>query len=72
VTVDQRARVAVTAPQGSIGRRCAGASALNLVVGVLAMRDGVVPAIGNLPNPVPGYGGSNSSIVLRRPSKEPS
>jgi 3-oxoacyl-(acyl-carrier-protein) synthase len=85
----------VTAPQGFIGRLCAGGSALNLVVGVLAMRDGVVPAVGNLSNPVPGdgldfvreprrmpvdvvlinargYGGFNSSIVLRRPSKETS
>ncbi|AHH97482.1 ketosynthase chain-length factor [Kutzneria viridogrisea] len=85
--------VPVTAPQGLIGRLCAGGSALNLVVGVLAMRDGVVPAVGNLTNPVPtygldfvreprrmpvdvvlvtarGYGGFNSSIVLRRPSEE--
>jgi 3-oxoacyl-(acyl-carrier-protein) synthase len=82
-------RVPVTAPQGFIGRLCAGGSALNLAVGVLAMRDGVVPAVGNLTTPVPdygldfvreprrmtvdtvlvnarGYGGFNSSVVLRR------
>jgi minimal PKS chain-length factor (CLF/KS beta) len=87
--------IPVTAPQGFIGRLCAGGSALNLVVGVLAMREGRVPAVGNLTNPVPGYGldfvreprrmpvdvvlvnargygGFNSSIVLRRPSKETS
>jgi minimal PKS chain-length factor (CLF/KS beta) len=88
--------VAVTAPQDFIGRLCAGGSALNLVVGALAMRNGVVPAVGNLANPVPagygpdvvreprripadvalvntrGYGGFNSSIVSRRPSKETS
>ncbi|GAA3435173.1 beta-ketoacyl synthase N-terminal-like domain-containing protein [Kutzneria kofuensis] len=85
--------VPVSAPQGFIGRLCAGGSALNLVVGVLAIRDGVVPAVGNLTNPVPdygldfvreprrmpvdvvlvtarGYGGFNSSIVLRKPSKD--
>lgn len=83
--------VPVTAPQGFIGRLCAGGSALNLVVGVLAIRDGVVPAVGNLADPVPGYGldfvreprrmrvdtvlvnargygGFNSSVVLRRAS----
>ncbi|HKS49978.1 MAG TPA: beta-ketoacyl synthase N-terminal-like domain-containing protein [Amycolatopsis sp.] len=82
-------KVPVTAPQGFIGRLCAGGSALNLVVGMLAMRDGVVPAVGNLAEPVPGYGldfvrqprrmpvnvvlvnargygGFNSSIVLRK------
>jgi minimal PKS chain-length factor (CLF/KS beta) len=80
--------VPVTAPQGFIGRLCAGGSALNLVVGALAIRDGVVPAVGNLADPDPeygldfvreprrmrvgaalvtarGYGGFNSSVVLR-------
>jgi minimal PKS chain-length factor (CLF/KS beta) len=49
-------RVPVTAPQGFIGRLCAGGSALNLVAGVLAIRDGVIPAVGNLTDPVPAYG----------------
>lgn len=84
--------VPVTAPQGFTGRLCAGGSALNLVVGVLAIRDGLVPAVGNLADPVPGYGldfvrearrmrvdtvlvnargygGFNSSVVLRRPAE---
>lgn len=84
--------VPVTAPQGFIGRLCAGGSALNLVVGALAIRDGVVPAVGNLADPVPGYGldfvreprrmrvgtvlvnargygGFNSSVVLRAPAE---
>ena len=43
--------VPVTAPQGLIGRLCAGGSALSLVTGALAIRDGVVPAVGNLDDP---------------------
>ena len=52
------------------GRRPAANSTSSAnTVGVLAIRDDVVPAIGNLANPVPGCG-SNNSIVLRKPSKE--
>lgn len=81
--------VPVTAPQGFVGRLCAGGSALNVATALLAIRDGVVPAVGNLDEPVPaegldlvrearetpidvvmvnarGFGGFNSSIVLRR------
>jgi minimal PKS chain-length factor (CLF/KS beta) len=43
--------VPVTAPQGLIGRLSAGGSALNVVNALLSMRDGVVPAVGNLDNP---------------------
>lgn len=78
--------VPVTAPQGLTGRLCAGGSALSVATALLAMRDGVVPAVGNLDEPaydldlvrtpreVPvavalvnarGYGGFNTSLVLR-------
>jgi minimal PKS chain-length factor (CLF/KS beta) len=45
--------VPVTAPQGLVGRLCAGGAALNVANAVLAMRDGVVPAVGNLDDPAP-------------------
>lgn len=87
------APVPVTAPQGFVGRLCAGGSALNVATALLAIRDGVVPAIGNLDEPIPaegldlvreprempidvvlvnarGFGGFNSSIVLRRCREE--
>ncbi|WP_322758981.1 beta-ketoacyl synthase N-terminal-like domain-containing protein [Frankia sp. Cr2] len=48
-------RVPVTAPQGLIGRMCAGGSALAAVNALLSIRDGVIPAVGNLDNPVPEY-----------------
>ncbi|NIH79676.1 beta-ketoacyl synthase N-terminal-like domain-containing protein [Amycolatopsis viridis] len=90
---DYAGEVPVTAPQGYIGRLCAGGSALNLAAGMLAMRDGLVPAVGNLDDPVPGYGldfvrelrrmpvdvvlvngrgygGFNSTVVLRKPAGE--
>jgi minimal PKS chain-length factor (CLF/KS beta) len=47
--------VPVTAPSGFTGRLLAGGSALNVCTALLAMRDGVVPAVGNLDRPVPGY-----------------
>jgi minimal PKS chain-length factor (CLF/KS beta) len=86
-------RVPVTAPQGFIGRLCAGGAALNVVTALLAMRDGVVPAVGNLDHPVAeyrldlvlgeprelpvrvamvnarGFGGFNSSLILRTPEE---
>jgi len=43
--------VPVTAPQGLTGRLSAGGSALNVVNAVLSLRDGLVPAIGNLDHP---------------------
>ncbi|KPM55085.1 beta-ketoacyl synthase [Frankia sp. R43] len=80
--------VPVTAPQGLIGRLCAGGSAVSAATALLAIRDGVIPAVGNLDEPNPahgldlvrtpregrvrvalvnarGYGGFNSSLVLR-------
>ncbi len=80
--------VPVTAPQGLIGRMCAGGSALAAVNALLSIRDGVIPAVGNLDDPAPeyrldlvrvpretpvriamvnarGYGGFNSSLILR-------
>jgi len=44
-------QVPVTAPQGLIGRLCAGGSALSLVTAALALRDGIAPAVGNLDDP---------------------
>ncbi|MEU4240818.1 beta-ketoacyl synthase N-terminal-like domain-containing protein [Actinoplanes sp. NPDC026619] len=49
-------RVPVTAPQGLVGRLAAGGSALNVATALLAMRAGVVPPVGNLDDPDPGYG----------------
>lgn len=46
--------VPVTAPQGLIGRLCAGGSALNAVNALLAIRDGIAPAVGNLSAPASG------------------
>lgn len=48
--------VPVTAPQGLIGRLCAGGSALATATALLALRDGVLPAVGNLDDPDPAYG----------------
>jgi len=48
--------VAVTAPQGLVGRLCAGGSALAVATALLALRDGVLPAVGNLDEPDPSYG----------------
>ncbi|HMA46642.1 MAG TPA: beta-ketoacyl synthase N-terminal-like domain-containing protein, partial [Frankiaceae bacterium] len=45
--------VSVTAPQGFVGRLNAGGSALNVATALLAMRDQVVPAVGNLDDPAP-------------------
>jgi minimal PKS chain-length factor (CLF/KS beta) len=46
----------VTAPQGFVGRLCAGGSALSVATALLALRDGVLPAVGNLDDPDPAYG----------------
>lgn len=82
------APVPVTAPQGLVGRMCAGGSALSAATAALAIRGGVIPAVGNLSEPAPGlgldlvrepraqpvrvamvtargYGGFNSSLILR-------
>jgi minimal PKS chain-length factor (CLF/KS beta) len=48
--------VPVTAPQGFVGRLCAGGSALAVATALLALRDGVLPAVGNLDDPDPAYG----------------
>ena len=48
----RRRPVPVTAPQGLIGRLSAGGSALNAVNAVLSIRDGLVPAVGNLDQPL--------------------
>jgi minimal PKS chain-length factor (CLF/KS beta) len=48
-------RVPVTAPQGFVGRMCAGGSALAVVDALLAIRDGVIPAVGNLDEPESAY-----------------
>jgi minimal PKS chain-length factor (CLF/KS beta) len=48
--------VPVTAPQGFVGRLCAGGSALSAAAALLAIRDGVIPAVGNLDEPDPAYG----------------
>jgi minimal PKS chain-length factor (CLF/KS beta) len=59
-------RVPVTAPQGLIGRLCAGGSALSLVTAVLAMRDGIVPAVGNLDDPA-----DHGLDLVREPRRQP-
>ncbi|MGH3373217.1 MAG: beta-ketoacyl synthase N-terminal-like domain-containing protein [Actinoallomurus sp.] len=51
-----RRGVPVTAPQGLVGRLCAGGSALNVATALLAMRAGVAPPVGNLDDPDPEYG----------------
>jgi minimal PKS chain-length factor (CLF/KS beta) len=83
----------VTAPSSWTGRLMAGGSALNVATALLAMRDGIVPGIAHLDDPVDapgvelvrhprvqdlstvvvvarGFGGFNSSIVLRRHTGE--
>jgi len=83
--------VPVTAPQGYVGRLCSGGGALTVATALLALRDGIVPAVGNLARPghdldlvreprqlaadvvlvnARGYGGFNSSIVLKRYREE--
>ncbi|MDG4825460.1 beta-ketoacyl synthase N-terminal-like domain-containing protein [Asanoa sp. WMMD1127] len=83
--------VPVTAPQGFVGRLCSGGAALTVATALLALRDGVVPAVGNLARPghdldlvreprplrtdvvlvnARGFGGFNSSIVLKRYREE--
>jgi minimal PKS chain-length factor (CLF/KS beta) len=85
--------VPVTAPSSWTGRLMAGGSALNVATALLAMRDGLVPATGNVDEPVEeygldlvcenresdldvvvvlarGFGGFNSSLVLRRHREE--
>jgi minimal PKS chain-length factor (CLF/KS beta) len=47
--------VPVTAPQGLVGRLCAGGSALNVATALLAMRAGTAPPVGNLDDPDPAY-----------------
>ena len=53
---DRDGSVPVTAPQGFVGRLCAGGAALNVATALLAMRDGIVPAVGNLTSRCPGTG----------------
>jgi minimal PKS chain-length factor (CLF/KS beta) len=81
--------VPVTAPSSWSGRLMAGGSALNVATALLAIRDGIVPGIAFLDDPVDapavdlvrhprvqpvstvvvlarGFGGFNSSLVLRK------
>jgi minimal PKS chain-length factor (CLF/KS beta) len=53
---DRIGAIPVTAPQGFVGRLNAGGSALSVATALLAMREGVVPAVGNLDDPNPAYG----------------
>ncbi len=55
--------VPVTAPQGLFGRLLAGGSALSVATALLAMRNGVIPPVGNLDDPDPAYG----LDLVRRP-----
>lgn len=54
--------VPVTAPQGFIGRLGSGGASLNVATALLAMREGVVPAVGNLTSP-----GSYGLDLVREP-----
>jgi 3-oxoacyl-[acyl-carrier-protein] synthase II len=89
-------RLVVSSPKSMTGHMTAAAGGLNLIAGVLAIRDGVVPPTINLDEPdprlrldfVPGmarrrpvraamvnafaFGGTNGSLVVRRPTEEPS
>lgn len=47
--------VPVTSVHGLTGRLCAGGSALSAATALLAMRDGVMPAVGNLDDPDPAH-----------------
>lgn len=47
--------VPVTAPAGWTGRLMAGGSALNVVTALVAMREGIAPAVGNLDEPDPAH-----------------
>ncbi|MFB7501575.1 beta-ketoacyl synthase N-terminal-like domain-containing protein [Streptomyces sp. NPDC056161] len=49
-------RVPVTAPHGLVGRLLAGGSALSVATALLAMRNGVIPPVGNLDETDPSYG----------------
>jgi minimal PKS chain-length factor (CLF/KS beta) len=46
-------RVPVTAPQGFTGRLCSGGASLGVATALLALRDGIAPAVGNLDDPAP-------------------
>lgn len=48
---ERAGRVPVTAPQGLVGRLGAGGAPLNVATALLAMRDDVIPAVGNLSRP---------------------
>ncbi|SDQ09800.1 beta-ketoacyl synthase N-terminal-like domain-containing protein [Quadrisphaera sp. DSM 44207] len=48
--------VPVAAPQGLVGRLSVGGSALSAATALLSIRDGVLPAVGNLHEPVPAAG----------------
>ena len=49
-------QVAVTAPQGLVGRLNVGGAALSVATALLAIRENVVPPVGNLDGPGPAYG----------------
>jgi len=59
--------VPVTAPSSWTGRLMAGGSALNVATALLAMRDGVLPATGNVDRPVAEYG---LDLVLENRERE--
>lgn len=63
VFVGRRAPVPVGAPQGLYGRLCAGGSALAAATALLAVRDGVLPAVGNLHAPDPACAGGVLELV---------
>ena len=47
--------VPVTAPQGLTGRLCSGGAALSVATALLAIRDSMLPPVGNLDNPNPEH-----------------
>ena len=55
-TVLAERTVPVTTPYGLVGRLNAGGAALGVATALLAMRDGVIPPVGNLDEPDPAYG----------------
>ncbi len=57
--------VPVAAPSGLVGRLSVGGSALGAATALLCLRDGVVPAVGNLQDPGPVHAARGLELVAR-------
>lgn len=63
VFVDRATDVPVAAPSGLVGRLSVGGSALAVATALLCIRDGVVPAVGNLRDPDPAHAARGLELV---------